>query len=142
MVDRLLVPYDGSAAAAEALRYAFETFPDATVEVLYVVEPFAAHTDAGSDDARREWRDRAAAIAGERFDEARAIAAEYDAAIETEWRYGRPGHEIVDRVAADDVDQVVMGCHGRSGIERLMLGSVAETTIRRSEVPVTVIPEA
>lgn len=140
MAERILVPYDGSVPATEALIFAFETFPEASIEVLYVVEPFAAHTDAGSDDARHEWRNRAAAIAGEQFDEARELAAEYDTSIETEWRYGRPGHEIVDRVAAGDVDHVVMGCHGRSGIERLMLGSVAETTIRRSDVPVTVIP--
>lgn len=141
MGEHILVPYDGSAPATAALRFAFETFPDATVEVLHVVEPFADHTDAGSEPDRHQWRDRATEIAAAEFDEARAIAAEYDAAIDTDWRYGRPAHEIVAHLEDGGFDHVVMGSHGRSGIDRLMMGSVAETTIRRSSVPVTVFPE-
>jgi len=142
MVSRILVPYDASGPSGAALRFAFEHFPDASIEVLHVVEPFADHTDAGSDHGRHQWRERATELAAEHFDEARAIAAEYDATIETDWRYGRPGHEVVAHVESDDFDHIVMGSHGRSGIERLMLGSVAETTIRRAGVPVTVIPES
>ncbi|MFC3957487.1 universal stress protein [Halovivax cerinus] len=141
MVSRILVPFDASAPSEAALRFAFEQFPDASVAVLHVVEPFADHTDAGSEHDRHRWRERATGMAEEHFDEARAIATEYDASIETDWRYGRPGHEVVAHAATGDYDHVVMGSHGRSGIERLMLGSVAETTIRRAGVPVTVIPE-
>lgn len=141
MATRILVPYDGSGPADAALRFAFETFPDASVEVLTVVEPFAEHTDAGSEHDRHHWREHATELAEEEFDEARTIAAEYDAPVDTDWRYGRPGHEIVDHVEDGEYDHVIMGCHGRSGIERIMLGSVAETTIRRVAIPVTVVPE-
>ena len=110
MESRILVPYDGSDPATAALRFALETFPDATVEVLH-------------------------------FDEARAIAAEYDATVDTTWRYGRPGNEVIEHIQDGAYDHVAMGSHGRSGVERLMLGSVAETTIRRASVPVTVITE-
>jgi nucleotide-binding universal stress UspA family protein len=42
---------------------------------------------------------------------------------------------------ADDhgIDQIVLGSHGRSGIDRMLLGSVAETVTRRARIPVTVI---
>lgn len=141
MTMRILVPYDGSDPAVAALKFTLETFPDASVEVLHVVEPFAEHTDAGSEHGRHRWREHATELAEAQFDGARAIAAEYDASIDTDWRYGRPGHEIVDHVEDGEYDHVVMGCHGRSGIERIMLGSVAETTIRRTSIPVTTVPE-
>ncbi|KAA9404738.1 universal stress protein, partial [Haloarcula hispanica] len=38
-----------------------------------------------------------------------------------------------------DVNQIVMGSHGRSGIDRALLGSVAETVTRRARIPVTII---
>ena len=140
MVARILVPYDGSDPAEAALRFALETFPEASVEVFHVVEPFAEHTDAGVEDYRGRWRDRARETATRTFEAARNVAAEYDRSVETEWRYGRPGHEIVAYLEGGEFDHVVMGSHGRSGIERLVLGSVAEITVRRSPVPVTVIP--
>ena len=140
-ISRVLVPYDGSAPAAESVRFALETFPDADVEVLHVVEPFAEHTDAGMEDYRRRWRERALRRAAETLEGAQAVAEEYDRSVETEWCYGRPGHEIVAHLEGGEFDHVVMGSRGRTGLERVMLGSVAETTLRRSPVPVTVIPD-
>jgi nucleotide-binding universal stress UspA family protein len=141
MGTRILVPYDGSGPADAALRFAIETFPEASIEILHVVELFAEHTDAGMEDYRRRWLEKADEIANRMFEQARSVAEKYDSAVETNWRYGRPGHEIITYINNNDFDHVVMGSHGRSGIERLMLGSVTETTIRRSSIPVTVIPE-
>lgn len=138
-VDRVLVPYDGSAHADAAIRFAIETFPDAEIEVLHVVEPFAEHTDAGREDYRRRWRERAQRYANQTFERALTIADEPDRTVETAWRYGRPAHEIVAHLEADAYDHVVMGSRGRTGLERVLLGSVAETTLRRSPVPVTVV---
>ncbi|MFP8958033.1 universal stress protein [Natrialbaceae archaeon A-CW3] len=140
MVMRVLVPYDGSDPADASLRFAFEAFPEASIEIFHVVEPFAEHTDAGMEDYRRRWLEKASEIANRRFVKARTIADENDSLVKTEWRYGRPGHEIVSYIDEGDFDHVVMGSHGRSGIERLMIGSVTETTIRRASVPVTVVP--
>lgn len=139
MGDRILVPYDGSAPATAALRFALERFPDGDIVVLYVVEPFAEHTEAGVEGYRGEWRETARKHAQERFEDVAAVTEEFDATVETDWKYGRPGHVIVQYVEEEDVDQVVMGSHGRSGLDRLLLGSVAETTVRRSSVPVTIV---
>ncbi|MFW6265865.1 MAG: universal stress protein, partial [Halanaeroarchaeum sp.] len=42
-------------------------------------------------------------------------------------------------VEETDVDHVVIGSHGRSGVGRILLGSVAERVVRRSPTPVTVV---
>lgn len=47
---------------------------------------------------------------------------------------------IVERASADDVDMVVIASNGRSGISRVLMGSVAESVTRHSPVPVTVVP--
>ncbi|MFP8889062.1 universal stress protein [Natrialbaceae archaeon A-CW2] len=138
MSERVLVPYDGSDHAEAALRFAFETHPDATIVVFHVVEPFAEHTDAGVENVRR-WQDTAREYAETAFEEAAAVAAEYDRSVETDWEYGRPQHVIVRYVTDHDVDQVVMGSRGRNGLDRLLLGSIAETVVRRVPVPVTVV---
>jgi nucleotide-binding universal stress UspA family protein len=59
--------------------------------------------------------------------------------IETAVEYGTPYREIRTYVTENDVDLVVMGTQGRSGIERYLLGSVAEKTVRTSPVPVMTV---
>ncbi|MFC6988838.1 universal stress protein [Haloplanus sp. GCM10025708] len=73
------------------------------------------------------------------FDRARERVGETDCELRTELVVGKPEREIVDYVDQEDVDHVVMGSHGRSGLDRLLLGSVAETVVRRVRVPVTVV---
>jgi nucleotide-binding universal stress UspA family protein len=52
---------------------------------------------------------------------------------------GRPSRAIVEYAEEHDIDHIVMGSHGRSGVTRILLGSVAETVVRRSPVPVTIV---
>jgi len=52
---------------------------------------------------------------------------------------GRPTKVIVEYADDHDIDQIVMGSHGRSGMSRILLGSVAEIVVRRASVPVTVV---
>jgi nucleotide-binding universal stress UspA family protein len=51
---------------------------------------------------------------------------------------GKPARAIVEYADDHDIDQIVMGSHGRSGVTRILLGSVAESVVRDSTVPVTV----
>jgi nucleotide-binding universal stress UspA family protein len=59
--------------------------------------------------------------------------------VETAVLEGSPSREIVRYAEAQDCDLVVMGTHGRGGIDRLLLGSVAERVVRASEVPVLTV---
>jgi universal stress protein A len=47
--------------------------------------------------------------------------------------------EIIDYIKEEDIDLVVMGTHGRSGIEHILIGSVAEKVVRKSPCPVLTI---
>ena len=52
---------------------------------------------------------------------------------------GDPERELLAWIDEHGPDHVVMGCHGRDGLARLLLGSVAETVVRRTPVPVTTV---
>jgi len=60
-------------------------------------------------------------------------------AVTTVVRFGDAAEEIVDVAGGDDVALVVMATHGRSGLERLVMGSVAEAVLRRVQVPVMMV---
>jgi nucleotide-binding universal stress UspA family protein len=59
--------------------------------------------------------------------------------VETAIEHGSPYRGIRSYVEDHDIDLVVMGTHGRSGIERYLLGSVTEKTVRTSPVPVMTV---
>jgi nucleotide-binding universal stress UspA family protein len=73
------------------------------------------------------------------MDEVCAIAAESDVPVETTIVEGTPSREIVRFAEREGCDLVVMGTRGRGGIDRLLLGSVAEKVVRASEVPVLTV---
>lgn len=138
MISRVLVPMDGSEMARRALEYAFESHPDAEITVLCVVgEPSAMMGEAVglalSDDIEKAAEEHA----GDVFETARKVAAEYDGEITTEVKIGHPSRAILNR--AEAFDAVILGSHSGSLSDRLIVGNVAETVFRRSPVPVTVV---
>ena len=54
-------------------------------------------------------------------------------------RFGDPAQELADLVDEEDMDAVVMATHGRSGLPRAVLGSVAEKLLRMVRVPVVMV---
>jgi nucleotide-binding universal stress UspA family protein len=70
---------------------------------------------------------------------ARRIADRNGREVETATAAGAPSRSILDWSDGNDVDHVVIGCHGRSGVARWLLGSVAEAVVRRAPVPVTAV---
>ena len=142
MDRRILVPVDGSEQAMDAASFAMAEYPDAELVLLHVINPTEAgySAQASVPSFSEEWYEDRRTEARERFDDLEAAARESGAgAVERALEVGRPTTAIVDYADAHDVDQVVMGSHGRSGMSRLLLGSVAETVVRRAPVPVTVV---
>jgi nucleotide-binding universal stress UspA family protein len=140
MYDRILVPTDGSPGVERAVDHAIElaTVHGATIHGVYVVNAASFATLPmetsweGVGAMLRE--DGEAAL--ERVAE---LAGRADVPVETHVVEGSPSREIV-RFAEDcDVDSIVMGTHGRGGIDRLLLGSVAERVVRAATVPVTTV---
>jgi len=128
MYDSILVPTDGSdvaAAAADAAVALARRF-GADVHALYV-------RDSDDDDDRGERATTAVAD--------RAAAADVTATTAVVDAEGPVHRRILDYGDEHDVDCIVMGTHGRTGLDRFVLGSVAERTLRESLVPVLTVHE-
>ena len=142
MPAHVLVAMDSSPQATAALEFALTEFPDAAVTVLHVPNPIDGMYFAGEESMYVDFEEierRSTAETERIFETAREIAEPYDADVETVSKMGSPARAIVAYVDDHDVDHVVVGSHGRSGVDRLLLGSVAELVVRRSSVPVTVV---
>jgi nucleotide-binding universal stress UspA family protein len=135
----VLVAYDGSEPAWEAVEYALEEHSDDEVVLLRVVELAGGATDAGFELLRERLSDRREEVSettAEQLDDL-LDATEVDVTLET--IVGEPAEEIVSYAEEHDIDHVVVGSYGRGGISRVLLGSVAERVARRSAVPVTIV---
>lgn len=137
MYSDVLLPTDGSdgslVAAESAL--AIVTQFGAAAHALFVIDE--RHVLDEYDLAVE-----AAEAAGERALEAvERAGSDRSIAVEKHLRRGVPHEEILAAVADHDIDLVVMGTHGRTGLDRLIhLGSVTERVVRRAPVPVLVVP--
>jgi nucleotide-binding universal stress UspA family protein len=144
MYDRILFPTDGSDGADHALDHALDLAEryGATLQAVHVVADvwYPSGDPEGFDfdvtTVERNLRDRGDRLVAEVAD--RAADAGVD--CETEVVVGRAPHRgIVDAIDEHDVDLVVMATHGRRGLDRLLMGSVAEKVLRLSSVPVLAV---
>jgi nucleotide-binding universal stress UspA family protein len=133
--ERILVPLDGSDCAeivlpkveklAKDLRQALpfcgghcHTFPgadptDAEVKVVREAEQYLSNIEEGLKKKRLK--------------------------VDSHVRYGNDAEEILDHAAQKDIDIVAMTTHGRGGVKRFLLGSVAEKVLRHSPKPVFLV---
>ncbi|KDS91167.1 universal stress protein UspA [Halorubrum saccharovorum] len=141
MPDNVLVAFDGSPLSERALTYAVESFPNATVTAICVINPIDSVFDveAGGLPVAEDWYDNARERATAVQTAATDLTADHEVDLETVTEVGKPAREIVEYAAEHGIDQIVMGSHGRSGIDRAILGSVAETVTRRARIPVTIV---
>ena len=141
MPDNVLVAFDGSPLSERALTYAIENFSEATITAVYVIDPIDSVIDveAGGLPVAEDWYDNAQERATRITTTATDLAAAHDIDLDTVTEVGRPARAILEYADDNDIDGIVMGSHGRSGIDRTLLGSVAETVTRRARIPVTIV---
>jgi nucleotide-binding universal stress UspA family protein len=138
MYRRAVVPLDGSMVAETIIPFILEVAGPMDLEVvlLRVIPPIAT----------RKLQDASPEVV-EDLETLRADAEEYLAALaaelrsrgvrfKTEVRHGDPGAEIVGAAQAADADLIAMTTHGRSGLRRVLFGSVAEAVLRQARIPV------
>ncbi|MFB6250446.1 MAG: universal stress protein [Halobellus sp.] len=138
MYDRILVPTDGSDASQGAIDHAIELAEqyDSTVYALYVVDTAAySSLEMGSEIVTEALQDEGNA-AVEAVVEAGEVAG---VEVETDIKNGVAHQSILGHAEEHDVDLIVMGTHGRTGVGRVLLGSVAEKVVRTSNVPVLTV---
>jgi nucleotide-binding universal stress UspA family protein len=134
MYDDLLLPFDGSDGAAEALHHAAEIahWADATIHVLFVADTTrdsltVVETEV-VDALVREGKD----IVEEAAKTLDTLGVDYDSDVVQ----GTPAPTIVEYAEQYDYDVIVMPTRGREGVSRYLLGSVTEKVVRLSSVPV------
>lgn len=138
MYHKVLVPLDGSEASEHALRYALQVSPTwirlmrvtlTPGTVSYPLElPSARQVLASERDACRDYLERVALL-------------HRRPGLEIDWvvHVGDVAGLILDEADREQVDLVVMTSHGRTGLARFALGSVAEKVSRHAPCPVMVI---
>jgi nucleotide-binding universal stress UspA family protein len=134
---------DGSPQAETALEHALTELESAAVTVLYVIDPvdagYGTPVESPQGGLSKAWYEQAEQRGEEVFEAAAAVAADHGVDVDTAIETGRPARTIVSHTEEGEFDHVVMGSHGRTGVSRVLLGSVAEQVVRRSTVPVTVV---
>ncbi|WP_129113064.1 universal stress protein [Halegenticoccus tardaugens] len=140
MIRRILIPVDGSPPSKAAVEFATDEWPDAEFTLLNVINPVEAgySPGAGVPSGAEDWYEGART-------QSESVLAEMqseigpDANVETMTEVGRPSQAIVEVAEEGDFDLVVIGSHGRKGVSRILLGSVAEAVVRSSAVPALVV---
>jgi nucleotide-binding universal stress UspA family protein len=135
---RVLVPFDGSDPAKAALEYAVGQYPDAEISAVYAVYPPEEVTEQ-TEDAPGKIENWASHLDEHTEEVIHAAEQWVDRSIDTDAISGDPAQAIVGYAEEHDTDQIVMGRHGRDGLSRLIMGSVAETVVRRAPASVTVV---
>ncbi len=136
-IKTILVPLDGSTLAEGALSPAVDLARDYGSR-LVLMRAAEAHTTPMADPTEAQVQvvrsaERYLAEARDRVTRAGV------AGVEVSVWYAPPAEAIVDAARMRGADLIVMSSHGRSGLGRIVLGSVAETVLRSTEVPVLLI---
>lgn len=142
MYNRILVPTDGSEGMQPVVEHAarLAMLHDATLAVVYVVNTAAVAnlpmetSWEGVSEMLREEGERALDAA-----EAAASAVDPDVPVVRAMLEGNPAREIVGYADREECDLICMGTHGRGGVSRLLLGSVAERVVRSATMPVLTV---
>ena len=140
-IDRILVPTDGSEWSEKAVSFAGNLARklSAKVHVLFVSETNYAGPwfyyildDAVAEKVRMKGKEIADRTAQSLRDHG---VVEVESHIEE----GHPGEVIVDMASRLDADMIVMGTHGRRGLERALMGSVAREVANSSSIPLLLV---
>jgi nucleotide-binding universal stress UspA family protein len=138
---RAIVPLDGSAVAETILPVLVDMAAPLDLEIvlLRVVQPTPPVVMEAS---RHVLIDDAATRQAEALDYLAPLAADLrDRGVRTltRVRRGQPADEILAAQREEQADLIAMSTHGRSGLGRLVFGSVAEDVLRRASVPVLLL---
>ena len=124
----ILVPLDGSQLSERALPFAVALARQHDCSLLLMEASDEQHPNVAAEAYLQRWADRLAAGCG--------IAVVPDVAV------GDAGRAIVEEAARRGVELIVMATHARTGVERMLKGSVADYVLHNAAAPVLLVPEA
>ncbi|WP_312569867.1 universal stress protein [Comamonas sp.] len=143
MFKHILVPVDGSQTSLKAVSKAAELAKafGSEVTAVYVLDPYP-FTGVGADFAygQAQYLSAATAEANKALEDVNKAMADSGVTVKTLVGEGHAVHEGIARVGENvGADLIVMGSHGRRGLEKLVLGSVAQRVLQTAHVPVLVV---
>lgn len=144
-LKHILVPVDFSEPSHEAVRRALELseMTGAEVKLLHVVDTRYAQLGYGlAVYGSEEDLTRLMEIAKERLERVRQVFHRTEKQLPASVTAGVPYQEILDEIDRSKPDLLVMGTHGRTGMDRVIIGSQCELVVRRCPVPVLVVHAA
>ncbi|MCX9084839.1 MAG: universal stress protein [Candidatus Methanoperedens sp.] len=142
LYNKILIATDGSENTKKALDYGIDLAINtgAKLQAIYVVDtgkyssiPMSAPMEYAFSILRQEG-DIALKFVAE-MAEAAGLEKEEGVIVE-----GNPADEIIKYAENNSIDLIVMGTMGKSGIDRFLMGSVADKVIRNSRIPVIAVP--
>ena len=145
MYQHVMVTLDGSELAECVLPHveAIGTGCNvAKVTLVRVVPPLKLHggVESGlSPEIRQQLEDDSKRIAGEYLEEKAQQLRDKGVVAESAVLFGEVVHELIEFTSAHEVDLIITATHGRSGVSRWFLGSIADRTLRASPVPVLMV---
>lgn len=134
-LKKLLAPTDFSELSAKGVRYASELATDLGAEILLFNVVVLDESNAVDKDEIEQHKRRLDAFAAQNIP-----ATGADLKMRQLVMAGQPHAAIVECAATEHVDLVVMSSHGRSGLSRMLIGSVTDRVLRASPCPVLVVP--
>ncbi|MBF0280041.1 MAG: universal stress protein [SAR324 cluster bacterium] len=143
-LKKILVPTDGSGTSKAAMQYAMELAKSFKASITIVMV---------ADDRYLDWMGPAYfsssmldEIESNTLEQAKKSLQEFwpdsaDSTVEIKTLVikGNPVEEIIEFVGREQMDMIVMGTHGRTGVSHMMIGSVAEKVVRLSPCPVLTV---
>jgi universal stress protein A len=139
---KILCPYDFSDYAREAVKYALVLANERTqLTLLHIVQlPYATTPegfivyDIKTEEVRKMSEEEARAEMADWQKQYPGVQLELEVIADQD-----PAEVILDRQRKGDYDLIVMGSHGRRGLQRLLMGSVAESVMRAAACPVLIV---
>jgi nucleotide-binding universal stress UspA family protein len=141
-IRKIIVPLDFSSSSESTIDYASmiaERFA-ATLILVHVIEslPYSVTDTFQIVEHRRALKTLASSLLGNLSDDLRARNLD----VKTHLVWGNPAREILAKARREKADLIIMGTHGRTGLPHMVMGSVAEKTVRLSRIPVLTVPLA
>lgn len=139
VISRILVPTDFSECSTAALEYAISLAKPLRADLIltHVIEPFPYAGVNGM--AFINFEERLLPEARARLDKISQRPQGEKLSVEMHLASGIPSREIINLAEREGADLIVLGTHGRTGINHLMAGSVAEKVVRLSPCPVLTV---
>ena len=143
--QKILVPVDFSACSAEAVRVAAELSArfEAALTIVHVYDPLVYALPDGFTFMPQPAVDQLLQAFHDQLAQTKLQALEAGATrVETQVLQGFVAGAIVERAARGSFDLIVLGTHGRTGMQHLLIGSTAERVVRLAACPVLTVKKA